>query len=257
MLAAGCESCLKRQPRTSVERLPYPTCGGVEDAGPGAVLAEGTLRGGPTSPTPDLVERFRIERRACHIVATVRQEWSRQIDDVEVVYDRHFRPIRAWKRMSVPAPRGQSPLIDIRRYELRTMPISMTSRTEGHVKNYVFRRREQPVAVIGPGRGLITAWIRAHHLRPNQIVRGPVLDFRSLSETIDIVALRREDDRNEPTLAGRRVRIYTVFGRESVLADENDTVIGDLAGLRPAQAVSAPMPERLETAEAPDPVNTP
>lgn len=260
---SGCESCLKRQPRATVEVLPYPSCPGDRteaDAGSepvGTVVAEGTLRAGPLSSSPDLVERYRFVRTACHYVATVRQEWSRQVDDVEVVYDLAFRPLRVWKRMSVPGQGGRSPLVDIRRYELRTMPISMTMRSGRTLANYVFKRREQPVAVIGPGRGLVTAWIRAQHLRPNQIIRGPVLDFRSLTERIDTVALRREDDRSEPSLGGRRVRVYTIFGRESVFADENDAVIGDLAGLRPSDSVVTPMPPPIPMEDPPNPRNTP
>ncbi len=33
---------------------------------------------------------------------------------------------------------------------------------------------------------------------------------------------------------GRTVRVYTFFGKETVFADDNDVVIGDLAGMRPS-----------------------
>lgn len=255
--AFGCDGCLKRQPRDSVPLLGYPTCAeGDADAGAEQLLAEGELRAGPTYPTPGVVERYRFVRRACHIVATVRQEWSRQIDDVEVVYDLGYRPIRAWKRMSVPGPGGRSPLVDIRRYEFRTLPISMTVRNADGLSNFEFRRRERPVAVVGPGRGLLTAWIRAQSLEPDGIVRGPVLDFRQLVERIDTVALRRETDRSDPAFGGN-VRVYTVFGRESVMTDATGAVVGDLAGLRPSSRLGTPAPAPMLTETPPDPVGTP
>jgi len=251
--ASSCESCLKRQPRDSVEVLPYPTCPG--DAGAPEVLASGVLRAGRSHATPELIERYSIERRGCHVVATVRQEWSRQIDDVEVVYDARFRPIRAWKRMSVPSPAGRSPLVDIRRYELRTMPVSMSARIGDSLRHWVFKRHERPVAVLGPGRGLVTAWIRAQPLAVDQTVRGAVLDFREATERLDTIALRRERDTMVPGLG--RVRAYTVYGRETVFADDSDTVIGDLSGLRPASSVPGPVPPPMPTDSPPDPIDTP
>ncbi len=254
--AGGCDSCLKRQPRERVPSLGYPSCPEGSRAAGEELLTTQHLRAGPTYPTPDVVERYRLVRRGCHHVLTVRQEWSRQIDDVEVVYDEDFLPLRAWKRMSVPGPGGRSPLVDTRRYEFRTMPVSMTVRNADGLRNFEFRRRERPVAVVGPGRGLVSAWIRRQALEPNQVVRGPVLDFRSLVEKLEEVALRREADRDERMLGGR-VRVYTVYGRESVLTDDNGNVLGDLAGLRPSSVLQTPEPAAMNTETPPDPVHTP
>lgn len=183
------------------------------------------------------------------------------ISDVEVVFDEQFRPLRAWKRMSMPRPPAgrRAPTPDTRLYELRTTPPTMTRQSEDGHEYFTFRA-ETPVAVVGPGRALIGAWIRQHlDLGAGETVRGPVLDFRRPAERIETVALRREDDAVMPDVAGPegRVRVYTVFGRESVFTDDEGNVLGDLAGLRPDALLDTPAPPALESDEPPDPVGTP
>jgi hypothetical protein len=56
---------------------------------------------------------------------------------------------------------------------------------------------------------------------------------------------------------GRTVRVYTVYGRETVFADETDAVIGDLAGLRPHELAGTPVPTPMPMYGTPDPVHTP
>ena len=93
----------------------------------------------------------------------------------------------------------------------------------------------------------MTAWIRANpDLAVGESVSGPVLDFRELYENIDDVALRRDPDREEESL-GRRVRVYTVFGRESIFTDDEGRVLGDLAGLRPSESLDTPEPETVSS----------
>jgi hypothetical protein len=70
----------------SVPEIPYPSCGGGALPA-GEVIAEGRLRPGPTSLEKSVVERFDVRRRACLVVATVRQEWPLSAADVEVVGD--------------------------------------------------------------------------------------------------------------------------------------------------------------------------
>ena len=60
-----------------------------------------------------------------------------------------------------------------------------------------------------------------------------VLDFRDMVESLEEGTLERNEDLFEPTL-GKKVRVYTFFGRETVFADDTDAVIGDLAGMRPS-----------------------
>jgi hypothetical protein len=83
-----------------------------------------------------------------------------------------------------------------------------------------------------------------------------VLDFREMVEMLEMAKLERQPDLIEPSL-GRSVRVYTFFGKETVFADENDVVIGDLAGMRPSDSLSTPQPEPLPTYGGADPVNTP
>lgn len=248
---------MKRRPVASVPVHPYPTCDG-QPLPEGEVVAEGRLRAGPIALEKSTYEHFRFERRGCVYVATVRQQWRYQVSDVEVVFDLDWRPLRAWKRMALPGVDLAEHPPDIRLYELRNHPPTMSRSgpdVEG-VEHRVFNG-STPVAVIGPGRGLISAWIWAQgrDLEVGEVVRGPVLDFRQLVERIDVVALRRDPDRDEPSM-GRRVRVYTVFGRESIFTDDDAVVLGDLAGLRPADMVDGPPPPELEL-PPPDPIHTP
>ncbi len=249
--AGGCESCLKRVPAESVEVLPYPTCEGVDPDLPGEVIREGFLRSGPGS-LEQVAEHFEYRRRACHVVLTVRQDWVHGVSEVEVVFDTSFRPLRAWKRMTLP---GIDSVVDIRRYELREDPATMTWQGEDGLRHFWFRGGA-PEAVVGPGRGILSAWIKAHpELEVGDVVRAPVLDFRELVERVEEVALKREEDRDVPGLGV--VRVYTVFGRESVFTDANGWVIGDLAGLRPDAILDTPAPPPMRTPGPPDPRGTP
>lgn len=218
----------------------------------GEVIASGHLRAGP-GMHEEVIERYEYRRRGCYYTYTVWQAWPRGVTDAEVIFDDSWRPIRAWKRMTVPGVAG---VADIRRYELRTDPATMVWRGEDGVQRFWFRGG-RPVAVIGPGRGLVSAWIQANpDLEVGETVRGPVLDFRSLVERVDEVALRRDPDRVVPELGGR-VRVYTVFGRESVFTDDDGWVVGDLAGLRPSALVPGPEPVVPPSPSPPDPVHTP
>ena len=251
-LLVGCQDCLPRYEAEEVERLAYPSCG----EGPlpeGEVIASGHLRAGPTMREGSVVERWEVRRRDCLYVFTVHQEWERQISDVEVVYDADWKPLRAWKRMTIPGadPDGRP---DTRLYQLEDEPVSMIQRSPEGLSRHRFNGG-RPVAVIGPGRALVSAWIQAHDLEVGDVVRGPVLDFRPLVEEIDEVALRRDPDREEPGLGP--VRVYTVFGRESVFTDEHGWVVGDLAGLRTDESLDTPAPEPLPTYGAPNPRGTP
>jgi hypothetical protein len=111
-------------------------------------------------------------------------------------------------------------------------------------------------AVIGPGRGIITAWLKRARLPVGAKVKQLVLDFRSMYENLELATLERRPDQFEPAY-GKDVRVYTFFGRETVFADENDVVIGDLAGMRPSALLDTPEPPPLPTFGGADPVGTP
>jgi hypothetical protein len=111
-------------------------------------------------------------------------------------------------------------------------------------------------AIVGPGRGVITAWLKKEKLSVGGKTSELVLDFRDMVESLEVGTLERHEDQEEPSLGGK-VRVYTFFGRETVFADDNDVVIGDLAGMRPSDKVSTPEPPPLPTYGGADPAHTP
>ena len=56
-----------------------------------------------------------------------------------------------------------------------------------------------------------------------------------------MAALERNEDRFEPSL-NKNVRVYTFYGEETVFADDDDVVLGDLAGMRPSDSLTTPEP---------------
>lgn len=252
-LTASCRR--KHVPVDRAAELPYPTCpeGPLPAAVPEVTRA---LRAAPDSLEPDVAERFTLAARGCLRVLSARQDWHMNVSEVEVVYDARGLPLRAWKRMTIPGdPRGARGA-DIRRYELRTPEVVITRRAPGGARSFEILRGERPSVVIGPGRGLLTVWIQRARLAPGERVRETALDMRELLERIRPVTLRREADMDHAGI-GRRVRVYTVYGRETVFTDERDVVIGDLGGMRPAERVPGTAPAELPTPDAPDPENTP
>lgn len=237
----------------SVEELGYPTC--AADATPNSeLLGQGHLRSGPNHLDKGIVERFSIQRRDCLYVAKVRQEWAMGTADVEVLYDDAMMPLRIWKRMTLPGLPNAGERADIRRYELRTDPVSMKRREMSGVVDFELIKGGKPVAVIGPGRGLITMWIQRAKLAPGEKVRELAIDVRGL-EKISLVTLTREADTVHEVLGP--VRAYTIYGREAVFTDDKDVVVGDLAGMWPDDKVPFPAPDPVPTYGPLDPVGTP
>ncbi len=245
--------------------LGYPACrvDGGED--PGTVVARGHIRSGPYSQEKNVVERFEMRRTACGYKLTSRQEWPLDISDIEVHFDADLRPIWAWKRMTIAGSKREDGNADIRRYELRTPDVFIKKR-DAHGETTFEKllaggRMAVPQgarveAVVGPGRGLVTAWLWRAKLPVGGKVRQLVLDFREMVETLQMASLERQEDTFEGTL-GRKVRVYTFFGRDTVFADDNDVVIGDLAGMRPSDTLSTPEPPPLPSYGGADPEHTP
>lgn len=161
--------------------------------------------------------------------------------DVEVIYDRAWRPLRAWQRRTIPGSADGRP--ESRRYELRTEPVGLRIQEYLRPVRYEELRAAKPTVIISPGRGLVTAWLRKARLEVGQKVREVGLDTRRVEKISDTV-LRRDPDRFLAAL-GRTVRSYTFAGRETIFADDTDTVIGDLSGLLPSSAVKLPMPPAI------------
>jgi hypothetical protein len=260
-LAAGLlasAACGRRQhfPVERVEERGYPTCADGSERGAPEVLAEGRFRSAATDTRGVLLERVRVERRGCLRAVTVRQVTGTLVADVEAVYDEGFLPLRLWRRYAAPRPGKGAPSVDLKRFDFRTPELTVKHRDEAGEVDYEVLRGKGGVparALVGPGRGLLTAWLWRARLAPGQKLRERALDFRGV-EVLRDVTLMRHDDRDDPGL-GRRVRVYTIYGREPFFADENDVVIGDLAGLLPAGAGADPPPP--VTLDAPDPIGTP
>lgn len=240
----------------SVPRLPYPSCG----KGPlpkGELIGSGHLRPGPTYNQEDQVtERFEIRKRGCLYFVTDRQEWVLDTSDFEAIYDDHMRPLRVWKRQVLPTEPHAIEHADIRLYELRQTPPTLTWRTRKGKMQYRILKGGRPQVLVGPGIGILSMWIRKAHLKQGQTSKLPVLDFRKEIETVERRTLHRENDQYVPDL-GRRVQVYTLYGNESVFADDNGIVIGDLRGMRPWDAVKGPAPKPIPRLAPDDPVHTP
>lgn len=227
LAAAGCEGRLQQRAEP-VAPLPPPDCGAGADALPlGEVVDRAELVPGPTMAGGGIVERFEVRRRDCLLVAEVVQETPVGRVSATVTFDADGRPLTAERRRTATDRPG---LEEVERIELRGGRPRLTRRTAGGETEHRVLRGDRPVAVVGPGRGMLGVWIRAAGLEVGDKRRGPVLDLREYVR-IREATLRRDPDRDEPTL-GRRVQVHTVYGRDSVFTDAHGRVIGDLAGLR-------------------------
>lgn len=250
----GCKRFQRKHiPVEQVPELGYPTCEG-RALGPGDELWSEHLRSGPAHMDQQIVERFALERRDCLYAMEVRQEWPLGTADVEVLYGADLLPLRVWKRMTLPGIEHAAERADIRRYELRTDPVTVKLRAIDGKISFERLLGGRPRVVIGPGRGLISVWIQRAKLKVGQKVRELALDVRGL-EKIEPVTLQREVDMQHPDLGP--VQVYTFYGRETVFADDRGVVIGDLAGLRPDRLLKTPPPPALPIEGTPDPVHTP
>ncbi|MDB4973773.1 MAG: hypothetical protein JWN48_2114 [Myxococcaceae bacterium] len=254
---SGCERIKDRFTKkhiavASLEDLGYPSCEG-KVLGRVHTVAEELIRSGPTHSDHTIVERYGIYDNACQVIFGSRQEWPMGTTDFEVVYDKDLLPLRIWKRDTVPLLPNAGEKADIRSIELRSQPIGIKRSAAGSL-SYEQLKGVRPQAVIGPGRGSISIWIRRAKLKPGQKVREPIIDVRAL-EKIEPVTLMREPDMVHPELGP--VRVYTYYGRETVFVDQNDMVVGDLAGMRADKLLSTPRPPAIPTFGVVDPVHTP
>lgn len=228
-------------PREQVDQLPdapYPEC--PEPVGEVRELARRELRAGPVMRESTVVESFSLVERGCHVVFTGSLDWNMGATDVEIVYDRELRPIRAWKRGTAPGPLSARERTDIRSYDFRGERLAMRRRAPTDELELWRFRLAPPAVVIGPGRGLLSVWLRRAHLEVGGRVREPVADIREPIEIIRDVTLTRHEDRDDPLLG--HVRVYTIYGREPIFADEDDIVVGDLAGMVRSAIVRTPLP---------------
>jgi hypothetical protein len=250
----GCKRFQRKHiPVERVEELGYPSCNG-RALPPGTELWHEHLRSGPNHIDKSIAEFYSLRQRDCVFAFSVRQEWPLGTADVEVLYDANFQPLRVWKRMTLPGIERAGERAEIRRYDLRSDPVTIKMRAmDGHI-SYEQLLGGKPKWIIGPGRGMIGIWIRQAKLKVGEKVRELALDIRAL-EKIEPVTLRREVDMQHPDLGP--VQVYTFYGRESVFVDARGLVVGDLAGLRADRVLTTTPPPRLPLEGAIDPVGTP
>lgn len=254
-LVSGCSGCEgSRREVASLPDLGYPECDGAP-LPDGEPIASSVLRSGPTMRDRDVVETFELRRRGCVLAARLHQEWPLGTSDVEVLYDEALLPLRVWKRTTMPDASGPLGHLDVRLFELRSERVGLARRTpRGELERFELIG-ERPRAVIAPGRGMLTPWLRRAALREGGRVREPVLDVREPVEVIREVTLERLEDREVEGLG--RVRVYTIFGREPIFADGEDVVVGDMLGLRRADAVDGPLPDPMPELPPMDPAAPP
>jgi hypothetical protein len=251
---SGCKRFQRKHiPADNIEVSAYPACSAPAQGTPGTLFSR-HLRSGPNHPDKAIVENYTFEDRGCVYAMQVRQDWPMGISDVEVLWDHDLIPIRIWKRMIIPGIPQAQEHAEVRLYELRTEPVGIKRRApSGHVEQEHLLGGK-PLAVIGPGRGLISAWIRKAKLAVGQKRRELVIDVRAL-EKIEPVTLQREEDMQHPILG--QVAVYTFYGRETVFVDAQGAVVGDLAGLVTDQLATNPAPAPLPRYGEPDPIHTP
>ncbi|MCA9611067.1 MAG: hypothetical protein KC619_35980, partial [Myxococcales bacterium] len=220
-----------------VPEVPYPV------DSDGEVELARTLRSGPAMPGPDIVERFELRRAGDHRIVRVRQEWPMGTADHDVVFDTEGLPLRVWRRTTVPSADDPVGHPDVRAYAIGGPRVLVARRGPDGEREGTALRGERPRAVIGPGRGVFTAWIQRGHLELGGRLREWVLDVREPLGVIREVTLIREAARDVEGLG--RVRVYTIYGREPVFTDEDDVVIGDLMGLRDASTLPGPLPDPM------------
>ena len=238
LVFVGCE-CGQRHALDVVPSAPYP----LEDEGE-LELAR-VLRSGPTMPEQEVVERFELRRSGDHRIFRVQQEWPLATSDVEVIYDPEGMPIRIWRHTTMPNVDGQVGHDDLRVYDLRGSSEVLLARRgpDGTREGVAIRGPARPTVVIGPGRGLLTAWFQRARLDVGAHVREWAIDVREPLALVGEVTLTRHPDQEVEGLG--RARVYTIYGREPVFADQEDVAIGDMMGLRDASTVDGPVPDPM------------
>jgi len=255
LVASALVACIApSRERDDAMRFPaYPMCPG--DPVDGETLGEGSLRAGPVMREESARESFRIVRRGCQFVFTGSQDWSLGATDLEVVYDEALNPLRAWKRSTSPGPLEAARRTDIRAYDFSTDHVLLRRRSSlGGFESWRFRA-PTPHVVIGPGRGLLSMWLRRAHLPVGGRVREAVLDIRETVEIVRDVTLIRLEDRDDAEMG--QVRVYTIYGREPIFADENNILVGDMMGMRPARLITTPVPPGINREGDVNPRGTP
>jgi hypothetical protein len=228
----------------SVPQIAYPRCAGDDAGAPsqGESLLSSALVALPMAVDRGAWERFELRARGCHRVVTVHRESPREVVDGEVAYDESMRPIRAWRRIGKPSPRGVQ--YDTRTYEFRTPFVTVTRVEPNGRRSYEeLRPKEKPTIVLAPSNAGVITWIQSARLSAGGRVEAWVLDLRDPLERAWRSTLRRETDMNVDGLG--RVRVYAL-DEESYFVDDQDRVIGTLSGMREPSRIGQTLPAEFD-----------
>ena len=153
-------------------------------------------------------------------IAQIRQAGNREAaPEIDPDYFPPMLSVDAWP------PLGRDLVQSI--YDLLGRKVTM----EG-VLGFEHLRGKFPQVLVAPSRGSVVPWVRAARLEQGQKERMPALDLREPLEKMRDVTLKREADRYQPEF-GQTVRVYTLYGREAYFFDEENRLLGDMAGMRP------------------------
>ena len=227
LLLSLCGCKLTKHAVDSVQTLPYPDWAAAAWKDDSLTPIRRSLhRAGDVGRAA--FERFEIRRTTAGIVARAHVENAFSAVDIDVVADDHFVPLRVWRRATAPGIVNDA-RPDLRLFELRVTPATMAHRGSDFTRDFARMEGQRPTALVTESVGLATLWLLRAHLSPATKSRESVLDFAK-GGIYQPGALTREADLVRPELGGR-VRVYKIYGREVIFADDNDTVLGNLDGL--------------------------
>ena len=233
-VAASLSGCQPKHIEVGEEpEVAYPECGALAAGATARVsgLVVAGLQAAEGMIEKGLIEHYELRPMSCGWRYRGAQRWGGGHTEVEMIYDANWVPLRAWRRMSAPGPRGTERL-DTRRYELRTPEPRIRKMTIEGILGFEHLRGKFPQILVAPSRASVIPWVRKARLEAGQKTRLPGLDFREPWEKVRDVTLKREADRYHPEF-GRNIRVYTLYGREAYFFDEENNLLGDLGGMRP------------------------
>ncbi len=182
------------------------------------------------------METLELRSDPCGFEIRAQQEWSLGHSEIVAAFDPQRRVQRVWKRNTMPGRGDISTRSDLRVFRIRDAGVVLRQRRPlADIENFVLRGR-MPNALIAPGRLSLTMWLQKANLAVGGRVREPVLDVRERIELLRDVTLQRLADTEVEGLG--TVRVYTIYGREPVYANQQNVIVGDMMGMRSMQTSS-------------------
>jgi hypothetical protein len=227
--SAGCEGCMRRVPVDQVDLAEWPACAASP---PDEILVARELVSGPDMLEKSVRERYSFSRHGDCYVGRVLLTWRLGETALEVVWDRDFLPLSAYKRMGYP---GDAGLFEERGYRMSEDGSVMVRLATDEVERFRLAG-QRPTVVVPVGRGLFSAaFQRARDLPVGESARETAVDLRRLVERVEPASVRR-DPPKRLEYASEPLGTFTFMGRDTMYVDQRGFVMGDLAGLVPSSA---------------------